>query len=185
MPLPLTIGVLADTHIPDRCTGLNPLIERRFRLEGVTAILHAGDVCIPAVLDELRLIAPVYAVRGNRDIYMLRDLPEKQLLEFNGVRVGISHGHGNLGEYIGDKVRKLTGRLDIGHIQRRSAMTFKDVQVNIFGHMHKPFMELINGTLFFGPGSACCPEDKNHPPTAGLLRISPDGEVSAEIFFLE
>lgn len=185
MPVPLTIGVLSDTHIPDRCQGLNPAILRRFRLEGVTSILHGGDVCIPAVLDELRLVAPVYAVRGNRDIFMLRDLPEKHLLEFNGVRVGMSHGHGRWEEYLGDKLRKVAGIQLAGHIQRRSAAAFQDVQVNVFGHIHRPFMEWINGILFFAPGSACCSEVKSLPPSAGLLRITIAGEVSAEIFFLE
>jgi len=185
MPVPLTIGVLSDTHIPDRCPGLNPAILRRFRLEGVTSILHGGDVCIPAVLDELRLIAPVYAVRGNRDIFLLRELPEKHLLEFNGVHVGLSHGHGSIAEYLVDKLRKMAGDLDASHIQRRSAATFQDVQVNVFGHIHRPFMEWIDGTLFFAPGSACCPEVKNLLPSAGLLRISTSGEVDAEIFFLE
>lgn len=185
MPVPLTIGVLSDTHIPDRCPGLNPAILRRFRLEGVTSILHGGDVCTPAVLDELRQLAPVYAVRGNRDIFLLRELPEKHLLEFNNVRVGLSHGHGSFAEYLGDKLRKWAGGLDPSHIQRRSAATFQDVQVNVFGHIHRPYMEWINGTLFFAPGSACCPELKNLPPSAGLLRIGISGEIEPEIFFLE
>lgn len=185
MVAPITIGVLSDTHVPDRSPGLNPAIIRRFRQEEVAAILHGGDVCIPAVLEELRLIAPVYAVRGNRDIYMLRDLPDKQMLEFNGVRIGLSHGHGSLVDYLGDKVRKIIGQLDIEDIQRRSALAFEDVKVNIFGHMHRPYMEWIDGTLFFGPGSACCQESNSQPPSAGLLRIGANGEVSAEIFFLE
>lgn len=185
MVMPITIGVLSDTHVPDRSPRLNQAIIRRFRQDGVAAILHGGDICIPAVLEELRMIAPVYAVRGNRDIFMLRDLPDKQLLEFNGVRIGLSHGHGSLVDYLGDKVRKFTGQLDIGYIQRRSALAFKDVKVNIFGHMHRPFMEWIDGTLFFGPGSACCSENRFQPPTAGLLYIGTEGEVNAEIFFLE
>jgi hypothetical protein len=185
MPVPLTIGVISDTHIPDRCPSLNPAILRRFRAEGVASILHGGDVCIPAVLEELRLIAPVYAVRGNRDIFFLRELPQKHLLEFNGVRLGLSHGHGSFAEYLGDKVRKMAIGLEADHIQRRSAAAFQDVHVNVFGHIHRPFREWINGTLFFAPGSACCSEVRGLPPSAGLLRITTGGDVEAEIFFLD
>jgi uncharacterized protein len=54
------IGVILDTH-----NLLRP--EAVEYLRGSDHIIHAGDVCEPSVLDELRRIAPVTAVRGNND----------------------------------------------------------------------------------------------------------------------
>jgi putative phosphoesterase len=69
-----TLGVLADTHIPDRVPTLNPRVIQVFRQAQVSAILHAGDVSVPQVLAELEKIAQVYAVRGNRDIFLSQEI---------------------------------------------------------------------------------------------------------------
>jgi putative phosphoesterase len=71
----ITLGVIADTHIPDRARSLDPQLLSIFDAAQVKAILHAGDVCVPRILDELGEIAPVHAVRGNRDLWALRQLP--------------------------------------------------------------------------------------------------------------
>ena len=61
----MRIGVVADTHIPDRTRELPAEIFDH--LHGVDMILHAGDVSRQIVLDRLATIAPVIAVQGNRD----------------------------------------------------------------------------------------------------------------------
>jgi len=58
--VPLTIGVISDTHGLVRPEALAAL-------RGVNRILHAGDVGSPEVLEALSAIAPVTAVRGNND----------------------------------------------------------------------------------------------------------------------
>ena len=90
----ITLGLIADTHIPDRRSSLHPQILTAFKEAGVAAILHAGDICSPQVLERLETVAPVYAVRGNRDWVLLRHLPSTRLLEFGGIRVAMAHGHG-------------------------------------------------------------------------------------------
>jgi len=45
-----SLGVLADTHIPNRVPGLNPQVTQCFREADIVAILHAGDVSVPKVL---------------------------------------------------------------------------------------------------------------------------------------
>lgn len=184
MPAQLTIGVLSDTHIPDRSPVLHPAILARFRQEGVSAILHAGDVCIPSVLEELRQLAPVYAVRGNRDIYYLRHLPSQLILEFNGVQIGLMHGHGGLANYMRDKLHFMTHGIDEQRIFHRAVTTFPQVQVHIFGHLHRPVITWLDGHLLFNPGSACCQDDTKQPSSAGILRIDVAGQVVPEIFLL-
>src|SRR4030042_2210220 len=107
-----TLGVVADTHIPDRVTQLNPRVLEIFQEARVKAILHAGDVSVPKVLEELRQLAPVYAVQGNRDIFHLRQLPMQIELDMDGVSIGMAHGHGTLSRYMIDKIhRAMRGRL--------------------------------------------------------------------------
>jgi putative phosphoesterase len=155
----VTLGVLADTHIPDRAPGLPQGLLERFRQAGVAAILHAGDVCVPEVLDALAEIAPVHAVRGNRDIFYLRSLPIRLDLEFLGVSIGLVHGHGSLRNYLLDRAALLPGRRAR---QESTAGAYCRLSpsrsVVVFGHIHRPINEWVEGQLLFNPGSACCPE---------------------------
>src|SRR5512143_3359148 len=106
------LGVLADTHVPDRVAQLDPDVIEVFQQAGVEAILHAGDVSVPEVLEQLGQVAPVYAVRGNRDIFRLYNLPLKVELNINGSSIGMTHGHGTFSRYIIDKLhRAVKGRL--------------------------------------------------------------------------
>jgi hypothetical protein len=97
-----TLGVLADTHIPDRVPDLNPKVIQIFQQAQVAAILHAGDVSVPRVLKELEQVAPVHAVRGNRDIFYLRNLSMQIRLTIDGVSIGMAHGHETFIRYMLD-----------------------------------------------------------------------------------
>lgn len=120
-------------------------------LAGVDAILHAGDVCVRSVLDTLARIAPVHAVRGNRDLFVR--LPRTLRLEFEGVRVGLTHGHGGLAGYVREKLRYYTVGFTTGHYLAQVRAVFTDVDVIVFGHSHRPVNRTFDGVLLFNPGS--------------------------------
>jgi hypothetical protein len=133
----MRIGVISDTHIPVRAAHVPKRVLREF--EGVDLILHAGDLIALAVLDELRAVAPVQAVWGNMDPPEVRtQLPVRQIVEANGIRVGLIHGEGS--------PRGLAERV---------AREFKDdpVQVVVFGHSHTPTIEYRGEVLLFNPGT--------------------------------
>jgi|SRR5580704_3490320 len=146
-----TIGVISDTH-----SLLRP--EAAEALRGVAHILHAGDVGAPEVLEELRTIAPVTAVRGNVD----RDewasaLPLSEVFEIEGISTYVLH---------------ILDELDL----KPEAAGF---EVVVYGHSHKPSSEIKNGVLYFNPGSAG-PRRFKLPVTVGRLVID-DGKVRGEI----
>ena len=177
----IILGVLADTHIPDRVPGLDPQVMERFKEVGVSTILHAGDVSIPRVLKELEAIAPVYAVRGNRDIFALRYLPLQVRLNIEGISIGMAHGHGTFSRYMVDKLqRQFYGRLVERYVQRM-LQTFPGVDVIVFGHLHVPCNFYIDGKLLFNPGSTIYPWPRRTPATYGLLYLeqgkAPRGEI--------
>ena len=180
-----TLGVLADTHIPDRVAELDPRVLETFKDAGVAAILHAGDVSVPKVLDDLSQLAPVHAVRGNRDIFYLRKLPLQVRLNFDGVSIGMAHGHGTFSRYTVDKIqRAIHGRL-VGRYLKRMLMTFPDVDVIVFGHLHVPCSLHLEGKLLFNPGSTCYPWPRGSTPTFGLLHLNVGKEPEGEIIELK
>lgn len=144
------IGVISDTHGLLRPEALEALT-------GVDAILHAGDIGKPEILEELNKIAPVTAVRGNNDKGdWARDIPGRQLIEINGARIYMLH---DLKE------------LDL-------SPEHAGIRVVITGHSHKPVIQNRNGILYLNPGSAG-PRRFKLPITFALLLVR-DG-VSAEI----
>jgi len=178
-----TLGLIADTHIPDRVRSLAPQVLRVFRAAGVEAILHAGDVSTPAALADLGAIAPVHAVRGNRDWAFLNPLPARLSLTFEQVNIGIAHGHGGWVQYLTDKPKYWLYGFDLKRLAPRLVAEFPQAQVILFGHVHRPVIARLDGKLLVNPGSSCCPDRPGIKPSVGLLHI--DGAtVDTEIVTL-
>lgn len=148
----MKIGVVSDTH-----GLLRP--EVLAALEGVEAILHLGDVGDAKILDALREIAPVTAVRGNIDQSgPCSRLPETEVLLIEGGYVYLLHDIGTL------------------HLDPAAAK-FAAV---LYGHSHKPTIWRHKGVLYFNPGS-CGPHRFKLPVTIGFLHLEHDGLLEAEI----
>jgi putative phosphoesterase len=177
----ITLGVLADTHIPDRVRQLNPQVLAVFREAKVNAILHAGDISSLRVLDHLRQIAPVYAVRGNRDWLWLRHLPTERLLRFEDTLIALTHGHGGWRTYLLDRAHYIMNGVSVQPFTRRLPATYPQARVIIFGHIHRPVNQWINGRLLFNPGSPHFPDITSIAPSVGLLHLQAGGDVLGEI----
>ena len=155
--------VIADTHLPRRARALpESLLAHLGRAD---LILHAGDLMVGELLEELGAYAPVLAVRGNLDPPRQLDLPETLEFDFGGARVAMIHDSG----------RKQGRR---ARLKRR----FPDARVVVFGHSHIPFLEDEDGLMLLNPGS---PTDKRRQPhyTFALLNAE-EGRVRAEIVVL-
>ncbi len=183
LPAEITLGVVADSHVPERMARIPETALLCFRQEQVSAILHAGDMTHPRVLHQFEQIAPVIAVRGNRDIWTSsgRRLPLHQVMVFGGVRIGLTHGHGGLWDYLWEKVLYYTVGFSLARYMHRLPMKFPyDVRVIVFGHIHRTVNKWVGDTLLFSPGSL---GPKYYSPVGavvGLLRIC-NGRVAAEV----
>lgn len=180
-----TLGVLADTHIPDRARYLNPQVLLVFEQAGVEAILHAGDVSVPGVLEQLESVAPVYAVRGNRDWVALKSLPAALQLNFNGAIVGLTHGHGHVWNYFIDRLKYILWGYRLEIFLPRLLATFPTAKVIVFGHTHRPLNIQVDGKLLFNPGSVHFPDDKDTSPSVGLLHLNQGGGAEGELIWLD
>lgn len=179
MARPITLGVVADTHVPDRMRALPPALWAA--LAGVDAILHAGDLSSLSVLRALEQVAPVYAVAGNRDL-LLR-LPLDRVLTFGGVQIGLTHGHGGWRQYLPVRLRTLLlgegaslSAAGTAAMLQRVRRRFGAVQAVVFGHTHRPINQVVDGALLFNPGSLGPDYRAPHGPAIGRLVIA-DGTV--------
>ena len=148
------LGVVADTHVPDRIKALPP---RLFELlAGVDLILHAGDLTHPRILDELKQVAPVVAVQGNGDLFFRANWrrPMLTVIEVGEMKIGLTHGHGGLADYIKEKFLFFaTEGYRYARYERQVRRWFNGVQAIVFGHTHYPVNVVNDGVLLFNPGS--------------------------------
>ncbi len=132
------IGVISDTHIPSVTDKLPERVFAEFR--GVDMILHAGDIVSLSVLESLAKLSKVIAVCGNMDhLDVCAELPHKTIIDVGKFKIGLTHGYGAPGRLL-DWVGK----------------QFQDEKVDaiVFGHSHHSMNEMIDGVLFFNPGTA-------------------------------
>jgi len=161
--LSLEVGLLSDTHLPYRMKRLPRQVFRAF--DGVDVILHAGDVDRPAMLEPLREIAPVYAVRGNVHFLDLSSggisLPHLAEVRLAGYRVLLTHGYlPGLASFWfkgRDVALRLLGTSDKGRFSGRTARRLERLypraDIIVFGHTHRAYMEWIGDTLLVNPGA--------------------------------
>ncbi len=148
------IGVISDTHGLLRDEAVN-------ELSGVDAIIHAGDIGKIDIIDQLNLIAPVYAIRGNIDTdNWAKNYPDERMFEFAGYQFFVIHNIKTL------SVDTLEGKPD----------------VIICGHSHKPLIDHQDGRLILNPGSAG-PRRFKLPICLAKLRID-QGKLTPSIIDL-
>ena len=150
----MQIGVLSDTH-----GLLRPTVLRRLR--GVEHILHAGDVEDPAILDQLRAVAPVTAVRGNTDGGPTAHLPWQAQGDFAGVTWRMVH-------------------------RREDVPTewLRETRLIVHGHSHRPELSWHgNSCLVLNPG-ACGKRRFQLPLTIARLTIV-EGRIVPELVSVE
>jgi hypothetical protein len=140
---PKTIGIISDTHGLLRPQALRAL-------EGSDLIIHAGDVGDPKILDALKTLAPVFAVRGNVDTdAWAQSLPEAEVIELDLATIYVLHD---------------VHALDLNP-------TAAGFQIVVSGHSHKPGQTESDGVLFLNPGSAG-PRRFDLPVTVARLDLS-------------
>jgi uncharacterized protein len=138
------IGIISDTH-----GLLRPEAERR--LAGVDHIIHGGDIGRPEIIDALRRIAPVTAIRGNLDIGEWAAVyPETEVVRLAGKSLYVLHDLKTL-------------RVD---------PIARGIDVVVSGHSHAPKIDTAGGVLYLNPGSAGRRRFRL-PVTLATIEVSP------------
>jgi uncharacterized protein len=159
----MRVVALADTHAPRRWKCCPPQVAGYLRHADL--ILHAGDVCTAAVLDELSQYARVLAVAGNNDgpDVAAWGAPPALQADLDGLAVAMIHDAG-----------PAAGRPE------RMRRQFPGASLVVFGHSHIPLDAAAEGLRIVNPGS---PTDRRRQPhgTIGLLTIETGRLISAQI----
>ena len=150
----MRVGVISDTH-----NLLRPRVLER--LDGCERILHAGDVGGLEILEQLRRIAPVAAVRGNMDIGATAvELPEVLAGDLDGLPFRMTHRREDIDRTWPARLRLL-----------------------VFGHSHRPELEWQGNCLLLNPGA--CGQRRFHLPlTLAILTVA-DNRIVPEILSAE
>ena len=157
----MLIGLISDTHIPDRARQIPQNVLTSFK--DVDLIIHAGDLTTQSVIDELEKIAPVMAIQGNMDRFAGLDLPKAKVIDVEGVRIGVAHG-------------EVYPRADTQQLLYLAKQL--DVNILVTGHSHQPKIESVEDVLLLNPGSPIVPRLADR--TVMLLEVN-DKNVDVEI----
>lgn len=165
----MRLGLLSDTHIPEVAKELPLEVREAFR--GVDLILHAGDIYIPSVLDELECIAPVLAARGDDDYastLMDKRVKDKHILRLEGRTLWLVHQRPYV--YTWGQGKPPTGQDN-------------SPDIIVFGHEHQTIVQQAYDVLFVNPGSPTFLHYIRGLGTVGILDIN-SGKVEAHILQL-
>lgn len=165
--IPVKILVIADTHVKSIAELPATVSEK---LNEADMIIHLGDFGDVELCHELRETGRFKAVYGNHDNKSVRKLlPEKDIIEVNGKKLALYHGR---------------GCYPIFGMSSHLASHFKGTKVDaiLFGHTHVAANEMVDGTLFFNPGTTAH-KFPTLKPSYGILTI--DGSIHAEIHYLD
>lgn len=149
----MLIGVISDTHIPERAKKIPDKVFELF--EEVDLILHAGDLVSVDVLKQLEKIAPTRCVQGNMDNYYGLNLPKNDIIDVEGIKIGLNHG----------EVYPRGDTQQLKYIAQELG-----VDVLISGHTHWAFMKELNSIVLLNPGSPTVPRMSD--PSVMILDIN-------------
>ena len=148
----MKIGIISDTHLHNYSLELKRIVDTYFG--DVDMVMHAGDIVEMEVLDAF-LTKKIEVVAGNMDPASLRNhFPVKKIIKVEAFKIGLIHGWGS----------------PVG-LENRISNEFTEIDCLVYGHTHYPVNQIINGVLFFNPGSAT---EKRFTKrnTVGILEIS-------------
>lgn len=157
----MLIGLISDTHIPDRMRELPEKVFEAFK--DVEMILHAGDVTSQEVIEKLEEIAPVTAIQGNTDRIVGLNLPKTAVVEAEELKIGVIHG-------------EVYPRADTQQLHYLAKQLNVDILVS--GHSHQPKVEKVEDVLLINPGSPTVPRLADR--TVMILEINKK-EVDVEL----
>ena len=155
----MLVAVVSDTHLPRGARRLpEPCV---VRLRAADIVLHCGDIATAAVLAELEALGPpVHAVAGNVDEPALQvSLPRELVVEAEQARIAMTHVAG-----------PARGR------EERLRARFPDVDAIVYGHTHRPQVELVDGVWILNPGS---PTERRRSPARTMLLLEVRGRELA------
>ena len=152
----MRVLIVSDTH--GNLRNFEKVLEKE---KGIDMLLHLGDVEKDEEYLEYIMDCPVYIVAGNNDFFS--DLPNEIVVEIEGYRVFMTHGHGY---YVSAHTRRL-----------KEAAQCRRADIALYGHTHKPEIDLTGEVLVANPGSLSYPRQQGRNGSYIIMEISSEKGV--------
>lgn len=134
----------------------------------IDVLVHCGDVGINLDEVEIRQNCPVHAVAGNNDYGLF--YPDKKVFYIKDKKVLLLHGH---------RYNLYAGLDSLYYLAKEN-----EADIVMFGHLHVPILQEIDGVTFINPGSLTYPRQSGHVPSYCVMDIDDNGNVNYEIKYI-
>lgn len=159
----MKILIVSDTH--GRHGNLDEVLEREGKID---MLLHLGDVEDDEHYIEAIAEYPVHMLAGNNDYFSY--LPGEKEIKIGKYKVFMTHGHGY---YVSMNTRRL-----------RDEAKARGVDIVMFGHTHKPYIDAEGDLKVINPGSLSYPRQEGRQASYVIMEINTNGNASFELKFV-
>lgn len=159
----MKILIVSDTH--GRHGNLDEVLEREGKID---MLIHLGDVEHDEHYIETIAQWPVYMIAGNNDFFSY--LPSEKEIKIGKYRVFMTHGHGY---YVSMNTRRL-----------RDEAKARGVDIVLFGHTHKPYIDVEGDLKVINPGSLSYPRQEGRRASYIVMEINANGNADFELKFV-
>lgn len=155
----MKILVISDSH------GRNDDIKDVLRQVGhIDMLIHCGDVERGDEYVRSLVDCPVYMVAGNNDYDL--DLPDTEFFKLGNHKVLLTHGH------------RYSVFRDVSKL--RAFAEKNEADIVMFGHTHRPYLEIGEDMTILNPGSISYPRQQERKPTFLIMEMDEEGEIAYE-----
>lgn len=159
----MKILIVSDTH--GRHGNLDEVLEREGKID---MLLHLGDVEDDEYYIEAAAECPVHLIAGNNDFFSY--LPSEKEIKIGKYKVFMTHGHGY---YVSMNTRRL-----------RDEAKARGVDIVMFGHTHKPYIDVEGDLKVINPGSLSYPRQEGRQASYVIMEINANGNADFELKFV-
>ena len=160
----MKILIVSDTH------GRHSAFDKALKEAGkIDALVHLGDTEGGEDYIEAVCGCPAYVLAGNNDFFS-DNLREMEVV-FGTKKAFMTHGH----YYY----------VSLGPERIIEEGKMRNADIVMFGHTHKPFLEMIDGMIVLNPGSLSYPQQEGRKGSYIMMEIEPDCDVKCEIKYLD
>lgn len=160
----MRILIVSDTHGRE-----SNLVRALERTEPIDCMIHLGDVEGGETYISTLTEAPIHMIGGNNDYFS--DLPAEKIIELGKYRALLTHGHYY---YVSSGVDRL-----------KQIARDKGVDIVMYGHTHRPYLEEAPGLTVLNPGSLSLPRQQGRAPSYIVMELDQTGNAHYDIRYLE
>ena len=159
----MKILIVSDTH--GRHSNLDKVLEAE---QDIDMLLHLGDVENGEDYIEAITKCPVYVIAGNNDLFSY--LPTEREICIGKYKVLMTHGHGY---YVSRDTKSL-----------RRAATARGIDIVMFGHTHRPYLDVEGELMVINPGSLSYPRQEGRRGTYIVMETDRNGDAHFDLRYV-